>query len=43
MCFYFLIIALKMSLNLKMFFTNCACFSEHVCNIILNVQHYMTT
>ena len=28
MCFYFLIIDLKVSLKLKMFFTNYACSSE---------------
>ena len=43
MCFYFLIIGLKMSLNQKIFFfLNMRALLNIVCNIILNVLHFMT-
>ena len=44
MCFYFLIIDLKVSLNLKMFFLLIMrALLNIVCNIILNVLHHMIT
>ena len=43
MCFYFLIVDLKVSLNLKMFCLIMRALLNIVCNIILNVLHYMTT
>ena len=44
MCFYYLIINLKVLLNIKNFFLLIMrALLNIVCNIILNVLHYMTT
>ena len=42
MCFYFLIIGLKMSLIKKKKISNMRALLNIVCNIILNVLHFMT-